>query len=235
MQIKPQIDSIKKTSPVLERKIYERYIKRITDIFFSIVGLIILLPIVLSVAVLVKIKLGSPIIYKTKRAGMDEKPFTLYKFRSMLNTKDKNGEQLPDVMRLTKFGQALRSTSLDELPELINIIKGDMSIIGPRPLPLLYLPYYSDIEKLRHNVRPGLTGLAQVNGRNSLTWEDKFAYDIKYINNITLIGDLKIILKTIIKVFKRSDIGQAGIDSPGSFHLHRIRQMEEETYRSGVN
>lgn len=233
MQTKLDIDFIKRTSPSLKTGIYEKYFKRIIDIFFSVLALILLLPIILIVTVLIKINIGSPIIYKTKRAGKDEKPFTLYKFRSMLNIKDKYGEQLSDEKRLTGFGQILRSTSLDELPELINIIKGDMSLIGPRPLPLLYLSYYNDIEKLRHKVRPGLTGLAQINGRNSLRWEEKFSYDLKYISNITFIGDLKIIFKTIVKVFKRSDIGQAGIDSPVSFHIYRMRQIKEKAYHSG--
>lgn len=172
------------------------------------------------------IKLGSPIIYKTKRVGKDEKIFTMYKFRSMTNERDSNGNLLPDELRITKFGSILRSTSLDEIPELFNILKGDMSIVGPRPLPSIYLPYYDDRERHRHDVRPGLTGLAQVNGRNAISWEKKFSYDIEYVNNIIFFGDMKVIIKTLLKVFKRSDIGVPSIDSLINFHEYRIRQME---------
>lgn len=189
---------------------YAKYIKRILDFICSLLGLIILSPILLILAILVSIKLGSPVIFKQKRPGKDEKIFTLYKFRTMTNEKDEQGNLLPDEKRLTKFGKFLRSTSLDELPELINIVKGDMSVVGPRPLLVEYLPYYNDREKHRHDVRPGLTGLAQINGRNSISWEEKFKEDIKYIENITFCNDIKIILKTVKKVFTREDISQSG-------------------------
>lgn len=152
---------------------------------------------------------------------MNEKIFTLCKFRTMTDEKDKNGELLPDTIRLTRFGRLLRSTSLDELPELWNIVKGDMSIVGPRPLLICYLPYYTETEKLRHSVRPGLSGLAQVNGRNSTTWEERFAYDIEYVNNITFFNDMKIIFKTILIVLKRTDIGEHGVDGPIEFDEYR--------------
>ena len=157
---------------------YKKIIKRFLDILISLFGLIILSPVFLIVAILVRIKLGSPVFFKQERPGKDEKIFKLYKFRSMSDKKDENGKLLPDKERLTRFGKILRSTSLDELPELFNILKGDMSLIGPRPLAVSYLPYYNEKEKHRHDVRPGLTGLAQINGRNALNWEERFAYDI---------------------------------------------------------
>lgn len=191
-----------------KKSIYEKYIKRILDFTLSLIALICLSPILLIVAILVRIKLGSPVIFKQKRPGKNEKIFTLYKFRTMTDEKDDNGDLLPDSQRLTKFGKFLRSTSLDELPELINIIKGNMAIVGPRPLLVKYLPLYNEKQKHRHDVRPGLTGYAQVNGRNAISWEEKFEDDLKYIENITLINDIKIILKTIKKVIKRNDISQ---------------------------
>lgn len=189
---------------------YAKYIKRILDFILSLLALIVLSPIMLIIYILVIIKLGKPAIFKQKRPGKDEKIFTLYKFRTMTDEKDEKGNLLSDEKRLTKFGKFLRSTSLDELPELINIIKGDMAIVGPRPLLVEYLDYYTDEEKHRHDVRPGLTGLAQVSGRNTITWEEKFKQDNKYIKNITSINDLKIIIKTIGKVFKRDGISQEG-------------------------
>jgi len=171
--------------------------------------------------VLVRIYLGSPVIFKQQRPGLNEKIFTMYKFRTMTDERDENGELLPDSQRLTKFGRFLRSTSLDELPELFNILKGDMSIIGPRPLAIQYLPFYTEEEKIRHSVRPGLSGLAQINGRNTVDWEERFYYDIQYVNNITFVGDIKIIFKTILKVFKREDIGERGLDSPPDFDKYR--------------
>ncbi len=191
-----------------KKSIYEKYIKRILDFTLSLIALICLSPILLIVAILVRIKLGSPVIFKQKRPGKDEKIFTLYKFRTMTDEKDDNGDLLPDSQRLTKFGKFLRSTSLDELPELINIIKGEMAIVGPRPLLVKYLPLYNEKQKHRHDVRPGLTGYAQVNGRNAISWEEKFEDDLKYIESITLVNDIKIILKTIKKVIKRNDISQ---------------------------
>ena len=189
---------------------YRKYIKRVLDFTLSLIALIILSPIYLVLAILVRIKLGSPIIFKQERPGLNEKIFTLYKFRTMTDEKDENGKLLPDEVRLTKFGKFLRSTSLDELPELINIIKGDMSIVGPRPLLVEYLPLYNEKQRCRHNVRPGLTGYAQISGRNSISWEEKFDDDLMYIENITFTEDLKIVLKTALKVIKREGISQEG-------------------------
>ena len=185
---------------------YKSFFKRFFDFVLSLIALIALSPVILVVAILVKFKLGSPIIFKQKRPGKNEKIFTMYKFRTMTDDTDEDGNFLPDDDRLPRFGRVLRSTSLDELPELFNILKGDMSIVGPRPLLVSYLPYYTKEERHRHDVRPGLTGLAQINGRNTLTWEQKFTYDIEYINSVTLFNDIKIILHTVKKVFKRSDI-----------------------------
>lgn len=207
---------------------YAKYIKRILDFLISLIAIIILSPIYLIVAIFVRIKLGSPVIFKQKRPGKDGKIFTLYKFRSMSDKKDENGNLLPDKDRLTKFGKVLRSTSLDELPELVNILKGEMSLIGPRPLAVSYLPYYNEKEKHRHDVRPGLTGLAQINGRNNLNWEDRFAYDIEYVNNITFINDVKIFFKTFIKVFKKEDISVRGTGKTIDFDEYRKQQLENK-------
>lgn len=186
--------------------LYEKYVKRLLDVLLSAMALIILSPVMLIVAFLVRVKLGSPIIFKQQRPGKEEKIFSMYKFRTMTDEKDSEGNLLPDSIRLTPFGKLLRSTSLDELPELINILKGDMSIVGPRPLFVKYLPYYIGKEKLRHSVRPGLTGLAQVNGRNHLKWNDRLNMDIDYVEQCSFLLDFKIILKTILKVIKREDI-----------------------------
>lgn len=185
---------------------YAKYIKRLLDILLSLIGLIIFSPIFIIVSILVFIFLGHPVLFKQKRPGRNEKIFTLYKFRTMTDKKDKDGKLLSDEKRLTKFGKFLRKTSLDEIPEFINILKGDMSFIGPRPLLVEYLDYYTEEEKHRHDVRPGLTGLAQVSGRNLLTWEEKFKKDIEYVNNITFINDVKIIFATVKTVFKRNDV-----------------------------
>lgn len=189
-----------------KRGIYEKYIKRMLDIILSLLAIVILSPVLLIVAVLVRVKLGSPVLFKQERPGLDEKIFRLYKFRTMKDARDSDGNLLPDEERMTKFGSALRKTSLDELPELVNILKGDMSIIGPRPLLVKYLPLYNDMQKRRHEVRPGFTGLAQVNGRNSITWEEKFEWDVKYVDNITFLGDCSIILKTVKTVFLKEGI-----------------------------
>ena len=185
---------------------YEKYIKRLLDIILDIISIVILSPIFLILIVCVYIKLGSPVIFKQKRPGKDEKIFSLYKFRTMTDERDEDGRLLPDEERLNSFGKKLRSTSLDEIPELLNIIKGDMSFVGPRPLLVQYLPLYNEKQKHRHDVRPGFTGLAQVNGRNSISWEEKFEWDIRYVENITFLNDCKIILKTIKIVFKREGI-----------------------------
>lgn len=185
---------------------YRKYIKRPMDFILSLLAIIILSPVFLVIAILVRIKLGSPVIFAQKRPGLNEKIFTLYKFRTMTDEKDKDGELLPDSVRLTKFGKFLRSTSLDELPELLNILKGDMSIVGPRPLLVQYLELYNDHQKRRHEVRPGLSGHAQVNGRNAIDWEDKFNLDVEYVDNISFTGDWKIIFRTLFKVCLREGI-----------------------------
>jgi len=189
-----------------ETSFYVKYIKRLFDLAGSFIGLIILSPVLLIVAVLVHIKLGSPVIFRQERAGQNGVPFYLCKFRSMTEEKDEKGKYLPDEARLKKFGKILRSTSLDELPGLINVIKGEMSVIGPRPLPTRYLNYYTEKESHRHDVRPGITGLAQINGRNYVTWEDKFAMDLEYVNKVSFMFDLKILLKTITVVFRHENI-----------------------------
>lgn len=186
--------------------IYKKKIKRPLDFVLALCGIIVLSPLLIFTMILIKVKLGSPILFKQKRPGLDEKIFTMYKFRTMTNEKDKNGNYLPDSIRLTSFGNFLRSTSIDELPSLFNILKGDMSFVGPRPLLIKYLPYYTTDEKTRHTVRPGLTGLSQVNGRNNLNWDKRLELDIQYVNNVYFITDVKIILKTLLKVFKREDI-----------------------------
>ncbi len=185
---------------------YEKFLKRPLDITFSCLTLIILLPILLITYLLVVTFLGYPAIFKQERPGKNEKIFKLYKFRSMTNAKDKKGKLLPDEKRLTKFGKFLRSTSLDELPELFNILKGDMSFIGPRPLLVEYLPYYTKSEHHRHDVRPGLTGLAQSSGRNLVKWDQRLKYDVEYAKNVTFKQDVKVIIKTIAVVFKHSGI-----------------------------
>lgn len=202
---------------------YKTFFKRCFDIVSSGMALLVLSPVLLYTGYLVKTRLGSPVLFTQNRPGKDGKIFKMYKFRSMTDERDKNGELLPDTLRLTPFGKKLESTSLDELPELINIFKGDMSVVGPRPLAVVYLPYYTEEEMHRHDVRPGLTGLAQVNGRNSLSWEEKFAYDLEYVSNISFVGDMKIIFKTIKKVFIREGIGQ-GEEAPGSLHILRKGQ-----------
>lgn len=188
------------------KDIYCNYLKRILDILICIIGLIFISPILLVVALLVKIKLGSPIIFKQERPGLHGEIFKLYKFRTMTNEKNDSGELLNDEVRLTEFGKKLRASSLDELPEIFNIIIGDMSIVGPRPLMVKYLPLYSEKQKRRHDVRPGLTGLAQISGRNAITWTERFNKDIEYVDNISLKLDMYIFFKTIYYVLKREGI-----------------------------
>lgn len=188
---------------------YKNFVKRILDIILSLIALIIFSPLLISTAILVRFKLGSPILFRQARPGKNEKIFHILKFRTMTDEKDKDGNLLPDEIRLTKFGQFLRSTSIDELPELLNILKGDMAVVGPRPLLVQYLDRYDDEQRHRHDVKPGLTGLAQVNGRNGITWEEKFNYDLQYVKNVTFLGDCKIILQTVQKVFQRQGISSA--------------------------
>lgn len=183
-----------------------KYIKRILDIISSLLAIIILSPLLAVTAVLVKTKLGSPVLFKQERPGKDEKIFTLMKFRTMTDERDENGELLPDEVRLTKFGKFLRSTSIDELPELFNILKGDMSVIGPRPLLVEYIPRYNEHQHRRHKVRPGLSGWAQVNGRNSISWEEKFDLDVEYVDNYSFAMDVKILFMTVLNVLKKEGI-----------------------------
>lgn len=189
-----------------KKGIYEKILKRPIDIICSLAALIVLFPLLIILAIFVKTKLGSPVIFKQKRPGLNESIFNLYKFRTMTNEKDKSGKLLPDNIRLTKFGAFLRSTSIDELPSLLNILKGDLSIVGPRPLLVDYLTLYNPKQKRRHEVRPGLTGLAQINGRNAISWKARFDLDVEYVKKITLFGDFRIIIKTIKKVFVREGI-----------------------------
>ena len=186
--------------------IYEKCFKRPIDVICALLALSVFWWLYVLVAILVRVKLGSPVIFKQARPGKDEKIFYLYKFRTMTDERDENGELLPDDVRLTKFGRFLRKTSLDELPEAINILKGDMSVVGPRPLLVEYLPYYDEVEKARHSVRPGLTGWAQVNGRNFLDWDSRLALDVEYANKITFAKDVSIIFKTFFKFIKKEDI-----------------------------
>lgn len=192
-----------------EKRIYERYIKRILDIILALIILTLFWWLILIIAILVKIKLGSPIVFKQPRPGKNEKIFNMYKFRTMTDERDANGELLPDEERLTSFGKFLRKTSCDELLEIFNILKGDMSFIGPRPLLVKYLERYNEEQHHRHDVRPGLTGYAQVHGRNAIGWEEKFALDLEYVKNITFLGDVKIFFDTVKVVLKRDGISSA--------------------------
>ncbi|MDD3305855.1 MAG: sugar transferase [Acetobacterium sp.] len=186
--------------------LYKRFIKRPLDFCLSLLAIIVLSPVFLVLVLMIRTKLGSPVIFKQQRPGLNERIFTLYKFRTMTDQRDDKGALLPDDKRLTRFGNLLRSTSLDELPELLNVLKGDMAVIGPRPLLVQYLPLYNESQKRRHQVRPGLSGLAQVNGRNAISWEEKFNLDIEYVDTVSFVGDWKIIFLTLKKVFKREGI-----------------------------
>ena len=200
---------------------YANYVKRILDLMLSLIAVIICTPIFLVLFMLVRIKLGSPVLFTQERPGKDEKIFKLYKFRTMTSQTDAHGELLPDDIRLTSFGKKLRATSLDELPELFNILKGDMSIVGPRPLLVKYLSLYNEEQRHRHDVRPGLTGQAQVHGRNAISWEEKFKHDVAYTRNVTFLNDCRIILATILKVIKRD-----GINSETSATMEEFRGTE---------
>lgn len=219
------IDRIKQKKEKTEHKafgFYEKYVKRSFDFACGMLALIVFWPIYLIVAILVRTKLGSPVLFTQDRPGMNEKIFKLYKFRTMTDERDENGELLPDEVRLTKFGQILRATSLDELPEVFNIIKGDMSVIGPRPLLVRYLDRYNTHQRRRHEVRPGLSGYSQVNGRNTISWNEKFRLDIEYVDHVTLLGDIKIIFDTVFKAF----IKREGISSDTSATMEEFMGNE---------
>lgn len=203
--------------------LYERFFKRALDIFCSLMALLVFWWLYVIVAILVRVKLGSPVLFTQDRPGKDEKIFKLYKFRTMTDARDEKGNLLPDDVRLTKFGKLLRSTSLDELPEVFNILKGDMSIIGPRPLLVKYLPLYNEEQKRRHEVRPGLSGHAQVNGRNSVSWEEKFRMDVEYVDRVTFEGDVKIILGTVLKAFVKRE----GINSETAATMEEFKGTVE--------
>lgn len=205
---------------------YKHFFKRLIDFILSLIALIVLSPILLIVALLVRTKLGSPVIFKQERPGLNEKIFTLYKFRTMTDAKDEQGNLLPDEIRLTKFGKLLRSTSLDELPELFNILKGDMAIVGPRPLMTRYLPYYTEEERARHSIRPGMTGYAQVKGRNSLTWDEKFKYDLYYVNHVTFLVDIKVILDTIKIVINHEGISLGDLGNLDDYRDIQPRNLD---------
>lgn len=205
---------------------YKNCIKRPMDFILSLIAIIVLSPVLLVVALLVRTKLGSPVIFKQKRPGLNEKIFTMYKFRTMTDERDKFGELLPDSVRLTKFGRFLRSTSLDELPELFNILKGDMSIVGPRPLLISYLPYYMGDETLRHTVRPGLTGLAQINGRNFSNWDSRLKRDIEYVSNCSFLLDMNIIFKTAMSVVVRKNVAVDSNVVEPNFAQERKQEMD---------
>lgn len=208
---------------------YKNCIKRCLDFLLSLCGLIVLSPVLLILAVLVRVKLGSPVLFKQERPGKNEKIFTLCKFRTMTDETDEKGNLLPDAVRLTKFGKFLRGTSLDELPELINILKGDMSIVGPRPLLVSYLPYYSERERLRHSVRPGLTGLAQVSGRNYIDWDRRLAKDVEYVENLSFRMDMKVLWMTVQTVLGHTEeVAQDTNAVEGNFAEIRRKRMEEE-------
>ena len=206
---------------------YRKFFKRFLDIVISLLFILCFWWLYLIIAILVRMKLGSPVLFKQDRPGLNEKIFKMYKFRTMTDEKDKNGTLLSDAERLTKFGKFLRSTSLDEIPEFFNILRGDMSLIGPRPLLVEYLNYYTNDENKRHNVRPGISGWAQVNGRNSLSWEEKFKYDIEYVEKLSFLFDFKIVLLTIKKVLKREDISDFKEENK-EIDFDKYREMEKK-------
>ena len=216
-----------------EQTVYEIYIKRVLDLIWAILAIVVFWWLYIIIAILVKIKLGSPVIFKQQRPGLNEKVFSLYKFRTMTDERDENGNLMPDEVRLTKFGKWLRSTSLDELPEVFNIINGDMSVIGPRPQLVRDMVFMTEEQRERHSVRPGLSGLAQVNGRNSISWENKLNYDLQYIKKITFLGDVKIIIQTVQKAFiKQEGITKEDMATAEDFgdYLLRTKQVEKYEY-----
>ena len=200
---------------------YKFFFKRFLDFLISLIGLICLSPVLLVLCILIRFKLGSPVFFTQVRIGKDEKPFRIIKFRTMTDAKDSKGNLLPDEERFTRFGDFLRNSSLDELPELINVVKGDMSLVGPRPLYPIYLPYYTREENLRHTVRGGITGLAQINGRALCRWNERFAYDCKYVREMSLVNDIKILWRTFFKVAGQDDIGIPSVTDEGGLHMKR--------------
>lgn len=215
---------------------YKQFLKRFLDLFITSLGLIFISPILLILCLLVRIKLGSPIFFKQVRIGKDERPFHIIKFRTMTDAHDGDGNLLPDTERFTKFGDFLRSSSLDELPELFNVLKGDMSLVGPRPLYPKYLPYYTKEESLRHTVRGGITGLAQINGRALCRWNDRFAYDIKYVKEMSFWNDIRILWRTFFKVASSEDIGIPSVTDEGGLHIVRdIQQPEKVAVVEAIN
>jgi undecaprenyl phosphate N,N'-diacetylbacillosamine 1-phosphate transferase len=207
---------------------YKHFFKRVIDFTVTLVGLICILPVIMILCILVRVKLGSPIFFKQQRIGKDEKPFMMIKFRTMTDARDNAGNLLADQERFTKFGNFLRNSSLDELPELLNVLKGDMSLIGPRPLYPIYLPYYTKEESLRHTVRGGITGLAQINGRALCRWDDRFAYDIKYVKEMSFANDIKILWRTFFKVAAKDNIGVPSVTDEGGLHIIRKVQQPEK-------
>ena len=212
---------------------YARFLKRPMDFIISLFVIVVFSPILLLLCIIVRVKLGSPIFFKQTRAGKDEKPFDMIKFRTMTDARDENGNLLPDTERFTKFGDFMRNASMDELPELLNVLKGDMSLVGPRPLYTFYLPYYTEEEALRHAVRGGITGLAQINGRALCRWKERFAYDVQYVRNISFVNDVKILWSTMAKVFKKSDIGIPSVTEEGGLHI--IREVQRPGHGDNNN
>lgn len=206
---------------------YKHFFKRVIDFCATFCGLLLISPILIVICILVRVKLGAPILFTQIRVTKGEKPFKMMKFRTMTDGRDADGNLLPDEVRLTKFGNFLRNTSLDELPELFNVLKGDMSLIGPRPLYTFYLPYYTVEESIRHSVRAGITGLAQINGRNLCKWNDRFAYDVKYVKELSFVNDIKILWRTFFKVAGQEDIGIPTVDEEQGLHICRDVQRPE--------
>lgn len=215
---------------------YKCFVKRVIDFIVTLVGFVCISPVFLVLCIIVKCKLGSPVFFKQLRITKDDRPFYIIKFRTMSDAKDKDGNLLPDTERFTKFGDFLRNSSLDELPELLNVLKGDMSLVGPRPLYPIYLPYYTKEEALRHTVRGGITGLAQINGRALCRWKDRFAYDVEYVKNVTFANDIKILWRTFFKVASQDDIGTPSVTDEGGLHIIReVQQPEKVAVVEAIN
>lgn len=217
----------KREGMAIKQGIYSKFLKRVLDVVISLIGLVVFSPVWLVVIILVKVNLGSPVFFTQVRAGKKEKPFKMIKFRTMKDLRDEQGNLLPDTERFSKFGDFLRNSSIDEIPELFNVLKGDMSLIGPRPLYVFYLPFYTEEESLRHSVRGGITGLAQINGRNVSDWETRLRYDVEYVQHVTLVNDVKIFFKTIAKVLAKEDVGIPSVSEPDGLHLIRTVQRPD--------